>query len=183
MVLHVRVTKNPSEWCDCCDVMTAECWLATGRTIYDVTLYDVKRSRDLGDYQSEREKVNRGIGEWGHVTSLAYDTSSLRSRDPFSTNQSAIFCNCSPVPRKWPRNRKSRMNPFPSPPEVTPHTPGSDRATGSYEITPLNCSIAQWNNWPLYLCWMLYAYACGTPLGWFPTTHARGVTSARSIVL
>ena len=45
------------------------------------------------------------------------------------------------------------------------------------------CSIAQWNNWPLYLCWMLYAHACGTSLWQFATTHAHKVTAASGIVL
>ena len=112
----------------------------------------------VGSSQSEREKVNRGIGEWGHVTSLAYDTSQFGHMTPFR-----------PIRAQY---------------SVTvPQTPGSDRATGRQEVVPLNCFIAQWNNWPLYLCWMLYAYACGTLLGWLPTTHARGVTSARGIVL
>ena len=50
------------------------------------------------------------------------------------------------------------------PPEVTatgsqpwtsPQSTGSGCATGSQEVVPLNCFIAQCNNWSLYLCWML----------------------------
>ena len=76
--------------------------------------------------------------------------------------------------------------------EVTPQTPGSDLATGSDSQTPRSaratgsqemCSIAQWNNWALYLCWMLYAHACGTSLWQFATTHAHKVTAASGIVL
>ena len=65
--------------------------------------------------------------------------------------------------RKWPRNRKwlPQTPEVTSQPEVTPQTPGSGLATGSDSQTPRSaratgsqemCSIAQWNNWALYLC-------------------------------
>ena len=150
MVLHVRDTKNPSEWCDCCDVMTAERWLATGRSdsIYDVTPYDVKRSRDLF---STNQKV--AIPNYSPVPGSDSTTGSY-SPDPGSDSTTGSY---SPDSRKWPRDRKSRMNPSTASQtqEMTARPegnnepfncfpdPGNDRATGSQEMIPivLYCSM------------------------------------------
>ena len=87
----------------------------------------------VGSSQSEREKVNRGIGEWGHVTSLAYDTSQFGHMTPFRPIRAQYSVTVpqtpgsdratgsdSPVHRKWLHNRKL----LPRPPEVTARPEG-----------------------------------------------------------
>ena len=71
----------------------------------------------MGSSQSEREKVNRGIGEWGHVTSLAYDTSQFGHMTSYRPIRVQYSVTSPQAPgsdllvhrkwlsdRKWPRN-------------------------------------------------------------------------------
>ena len=133
-------------WCDCCDVMTDEGWLPTSRSD---SIYDVIRSRDPTGSDSP---VHR---KWPRDRKWLYNRKSLPS-PPEVTSQPEVTAQGEVT--TWPE-----VNPelVPSPPEVTSQpevtlqSTGSGCATGSQEVVRLNCFIAQWNNWSLYLCCML----------------------------